>query len=281
MSDIRTDTLQKFVEKLGFICLQPYVWLEQGGELWKQLGAPCNRLGASEIPSAAGVASAYKSRAELWRIKKGLQQSLSNPMMDYGQEAEHYAILLLIKQLTGEVVVNEKEVFGQQCLFLWKPGRWILEDDERYACSPDGIFFDNFGVLDLLWQDVQERSNGQLKDHRWISNEWLIEIKCPYDGLPYDAPKNHHLAQILTQMHIMKIPRCLYVQYTPRHERPLHAYVVLYNRFAWEALKSRADEFLKYVESNVVPPRLRSKWHVPVLCLEVDDFPQSACEDSN
>lgn len=274
----RTEFLDDVVQTLQFKCLQPWIHLEQGSGSWNMIADNEHTLGASEVASAAGVIGAYHSRPALWRIKKGLQKQEVNVMMHYGIETEIIAIKQLIRQLTGEEVEGRQEMFGQFCLFAWNPGRWICEDDQRYRCSPDGIFFDELGSLDLLWQDVVQRANKDLSQLPPPRNSWLIEIKCPFSGLPYDVPKSNHLAQILMQMHITKIHRCLYVVYTPNHDLKVHAYVVLYDKGVWQQLKARADDFLRMVQQNIVPPRLGSKWHIPLQCYEVEDFPRSESE---
>lgn len=178
--------------------------------------AAARRAGSSEFADMANAQSAYESRASLWYRKVNNIPKKVNFAMELGAEREEYA---------RTEFVNKFDAFGQ----FYDVGMFICDVDPRLSCSPDG-----------LWWDARTEKT------------WVVEFKCPMN-LPYTDIPNHHRAQLLGNMAIIKVPRALYCVWTKDHEMVIWA--CEFDLEAWIDLYAEVDVFLKAVESKTPLPK--------------------------
>lgn len=218
---------------------QPYLGISQRSPLWesarKNTEDGRSRLGASNFAAAANVWGAYESRASLWDKMTGRKDTVPNAFMLRGSQLEPMAAACFAGNFGGT---------------LHRVGMVISDSDSRKACSPDGIWEEPVGlpITRSLWPE-EEDPDGR----------WCLEIKCPTLKRYVDVPP-HHQAQILGQMEICGIPKCLYFVYYA--EDDFDVWAVRHASEKWDLLEKRIDLFLEFLEKKIRPPIAAkgSKW---------------------
>lgn len=213
-------------------CFQPYLNVEQRGPTWT--AARKGRLGASDLAAAANVEGAYKSRGMLWdHIKNGPPETdATNPALKYGSDMEYWARKEFLEMHEG---------MGA----FFDVGLVIFDEDPRFCASPDGIWVESCRPKWFpRWEPEDPR--------------WLVEFKCPYSRVKYGDVPPHHRAQLLAQMVITGINKCLYCVYVPEAEEKMDVWAVLYDDDAWTVIYDRGVDFLEdYVDKGIRPPNAK------------------------
>lgn len=195
---------------------QPYINLKQGSSTWH--AARKHHMGASEFASAVDSVGAYMSRRMLYKKKLGFVKECSNIAMEYGKDHEPDAA----------------EEFGRLFGRLDILGMVLYDEDPFLACSPDGI-----------WVDETDLGDSRLPNWDLDDRRWLVEFKCPFNGVHYSDIPPHHQVQILGQMAICGIHKCLYCSWSPYPKSNLQVWAVQFDLKKWNEVKQRIDEFVK------------------------------------
>lgn len=188
--------------------------------------AELRRYGSSSFANYANVWGAYMSRSLAYTSIINKIPTRINYWMERGQRLEPVARDSFIKMFSD---------YGR----FYPVGIVICEDDSRLSCSPDGLWLDSRTNL-----------------------PWVVEFKVPAE-LPYEDIPTHHIAQLLGNMYITKIPRLLYAVYTESY--PLRVWACEFHQGSWDELYFEVCQFLSWVEEKQEPPTPKrgSKLHFP------------------
>lgn len=234
-------------------------------------------LGASEVACAANALGAYNSRNRLRLKKSSLAAYLNsnnktiadylrsnekeaedtgNPALEWGNFHEIFARSEFVDLITNKLMV--KQIWADPTEYLAGGGLWINPEDQRYSCSPDGIFFDKFGVLEPVVGKLREM-HGLFGDYNEDQRMWLVEYKCPFKCQKYDVIPNNHRCQLLAQMAATGIHKVLYCVYVPG--QPLDVHVAIFDHQEWTKVKKESDDFLLWLTNPQiqVPKRFGNK----------------------
>jgi hypothetical protein len=191
-------------------------------------------IGASEIASAANVNGAYLSRMALYDLKTHPRVEISNPALEYGTEHEPYARKAFL------------DLFSPLFEEIFHPTLLEADFDSCFFCSPDDVVIYN-GV------------------------PFLVEYKCPYSKMIYPEVPDHHYAQLVTNMRILRAHAAFYVVWTPDEMR---VWFVKYSYGSFMLLYDSATVFWdKYLAKGKRPPRTKKGCKITNLQAEEGPYP--------
>lgn len=87
-----------------------------------------------------------------------------------------------------------------------------------------------------------------------LTNDRVVEIKCPFGQKVYDDCPSHYMAQVQGLMECVNLPSCDLAVWTPEK---LRVFTIERSPEYWNWMFPKLAEFWCYVKADVEPPRAK------------------------